>query len=223
MKKQKIYSGLISNPKIQSKNKSNDIFNQINILNKQFLKPKNGLFHKISLKYKTQKTSPHKAIPKSLNKISNNKNFKNVDVNLELNKNLSKTKLMTKELNNIISNINNNRNKILMNYNSNKIPGEANKNYIYVNNSIKQKRSLYNKSTNDSPRNYMNSTSYFLDKNRVKQNNIPNYKEELNRNKYSLNLNININQFKTNKNKKWKYIIKFSFEYSYKYKYNKHY
>ena len=205
MKKQKIYSGLISNPKIQSKNKSNDIFNQINILNKQFLKPKNGLFHKISLKYKTQKTSPHKAIPKSLNKISNNKNFKNVDVNLELNKNLSKTKLMTKELNNIISNINNNRNKILMNYNSNKIPGEANKNYIYVNNSSKQKRSLYNKSTNDSPKNYMNSTSYFLDKNRVKQNNIPNYKEELNRNKYSLNLNININQFKTNKNKKFLY------------------
>ena len=205
MKKQKIYSGLISNQKLLSKNKPNDIFNQINILNKQFLKPKNGLFHKISLKYKTQKSSPHKAIPKSLNKISNNKNFKNVDLNIDLNKNLSKTKLMTKELNNIISNINNNRNKILMNYNSNKIPGEANKNNIYVNNSNKQKRSFYNKSTNDSPRNYMNSTSYFLDKNRVKQNNIPNYKEELNRNKYSLNLNININQFKTNKNKKFLY------------------
>ena len=205
MKKTKIYSGLISNQKHQSKNKTNDIFNQINILNKQILKSKNGPFHKISLKYKTQKSSPHKTPPKSLNKISNNKNAQNVDLDIDINKNLSKTKLITKELSNIISNINNNRNKILMNYNSNKIPGENNKNFIFVNSSNKQKKSFYNKSTNDSPRNYMNSTSYFLSKNANRQNNIPNYKEEINKNKYSLNLNININQFKTNKNKKFLY------------------
>ena len=205
MKKPKLYSGLISNQKHLSKNKTNDIFNQINILNKQIFKSKNGTFHKISLKYKTQKSSPHKTPPKSLNKISNNKNMQNVDLNIDLNKNLSKAKLITKELNNIISNINNNRNKILMNYNSNKIPGENNKNFIFVNSTNKQKKSFYNKSTNDSPRNYMNSTSYFLTKNATRINNIPNYKEEIDKNKYSLNLNININQFKTNKNKKFLY------------------
>ena len=205
MKKPKLYSVLISNQKHLSKNKTNDIFNQINILNKQIFKSKNGTFHKISLKYKTQKSSPHKTPPKSLNKISNNKNMQNVDLNIDLNKNLSKAKLITKELNNIISNINNNRNKILMNYNSNKIPGENNKNFIFVNSTNKQKKSFYNKSTNDSPRNYMNSTSYFLTKNATRLNNIPNYKEEIDKNKYSLNLNININQFKTNKNKKFLY------------------
>ena len=148
MKKPKIYSGLIVNQKLQQVNKTNDIFNQINIINKQILKSKNGPFHKISLKYKTQKNSPHKTPPKSLNKISNNKN--NIELNLETNKNSSKAKIINKELNNIISNINNNRNKILMNYNSNKIPGEINKNLIYVNNNnFKQRKTFYNKSTND--------------------------------------------------------------------------
>jgi len=206
MKKPKMYSGLIMNQKYQSKNKTNEIFNQINILNKQILKSKNGPFHKISLKYKTQKSSPHKTPPKSLSKISNNKNVENTDLNIDLNKNLSKAKLINKELNNIISNINNNRNNILMNYNSNKIPGEANQNFIYMNNNnSKQRKTFYNKSTNDSPRNYMNSTNYILNRNGIRPNNISNYKEELNNNKYSLNLNLNINQFKTNKNKKFLY------------------
>ena len=205
MKKPKLYSGLISNQKHLSKNKTNDIFTQINILNKQIFKSKNGPFHKISLKYKTQKSSPHKTPPKSLNKIANNKNIQNFDLNIDLNKNISKAKLITNELSNIISNINNNRNKILMSYNSNKIPGENNKNFIFVNSSNKQKKSFYNKTANDSPRNYMNSSSYFLSKNATRINNIPNYKEEMDKNKYSLNLNININQFKTNKNKKYLY------------------
>ena len=116
MKKPKIYSGLIMNKKSQSNNKTNEIFNQINILNKQILKSKNGAFHKISLKYKTQKSSPHKTPPKSISKISNNKNLENIDLDIDLNKNLSKAKLINKELNNIISNISNNKNKILMNY-----------------------------------------------------------------------------------------------------------
>ena len=206
MKKPKIYSGLIMNKKSQSNNKTNEIFNQINILNKQILKSKNGPFHKISLKYKTQKSSPHKTPPKSISKITNNKNMENIDLNIDLNKNLSKAKLINKELNNIISNINNNRTKILMNYNSNKIPGEVNQNYIYVNNNnTKQRKTFYNKSTNDSPRNYLNSTNYIINRNAIRQNNMPNYKDELNKNKYSLNLNININQFKTNKNKKFLY------------------
>ena len=170
MKKPKIYSGLIMNQKLQSKNKANDIFNQINILNKQILKSKNGLSHKVSLKYKTQKTSPHKTFPKSLNKISNEKNSKNIDSNKDFSKNLSKAKLINKELNNILSNINNNRNKFLMNFNSNKIPGETNNNFIYVNNNIKPKKNFYNKSTNDSPRNFMNSTNYNYNKNGIRQN-----------------------------------------------------
>ena len=204
MKKPKIYSGLIMNQKSQSNNKTNEIFNQINILNKQILKSKNGPFHKISLKYKTQKSSPHKTPPKSNSKITNNKNMENIDLNIDLNKNLSKAKLLNKELNNIISNINNNRTKILMNYNSNKIPGELNQNYIYVNNNNpKQRKTFYNKSTNDSPRNYLNSTNYIINRNAIRQNNMPNYKDDLNKNKYSLN--ININQFKTNKNKKFLY------------------
>ena len=194
MKKPKIYSGLMMNQKIHKKNKVTEIFNQINILNKQILKSKNGLSNKVSLKYKTQKTSPHKTFPKSLSKISNEKNSKNIDVNKDYNKNLSKAKLINKELNNIISNINNNRNKFLMNYNSNKIPGKTENNFIYVdNNNIKQKKNYYNKSTNDSPRNFMNSTNYILNRNGIRSNNISNLKEELNRNKYSLNLNININ------------------------------
>ena len=46
MKKPKMYSGLIMNQKYQSKNKTNEIFNQINILNKQILKSKkNYLFY----------------------------------------------------------------------------------------------------------------------------------------------------------------------------------
>ena len=200
MKKPKIYSGLIMNHKFQSSNKTNDIFTQLNVLNKQILKSKNGPFHKISLKYKTQKSSPHKTIPKSLSKISYNK--KDTDLNIDLNKNSYKAKIINKELNNIISNINNNRNKILMNYNSNKIPGEINQKIIYVNNNNnKHRKTFYNKSTNDSPRNYLNSTSYFLNRNEIRQNNI----QDLNKNKYSLNLNININQFKTNKNKKLLY------------------
>ena len=204
MKKPKIYSGLIVNQKLQQANKTNDIFNQINIINKQILKSKNGPFHKISLKYKTQKNSPHKTPPKSLNKISNNKN--NIELNLETNKNSSKAKIINKELNNIISNINNNRNKILMNYNSNKIPGEINKNLIYVNNNnFKQRKTFYNKSTNDSPRNFMNSTAFILNKNGKRLHNQINHNEDLNKNQYSLNLNININQFKANKNKKLLY------------------
>ena len=168
MKKPKIYSGLIMNQKSQSNNKTNEIFNQINILNKQILKSKNAAFHKISLKYKTQKSSPHKTPPKSISKISNNKNVENIDLDIDLNKNLSKAKLINKELNNIISNISNNKNKILMNYNSNKIPGESNQNYIYVNNNnTKQRKTFYNKSTNDSPRNYLNSPNYIINRNAI--------------------------------------------------------
>jgi hypothetical protein len=104
----------MSKPKFQASNKINDIFNQINILNKQILKSKNSAFHKISLKYKTSKNTPRKGPQKSINKNSNNKIAKNIDLNIEVNKNLLKTKLLTKELNNIISNINN-RNNIFNN------------------------------------------------------------------------------------------------------------
>ena len=200
MKNPKLYSRLMSKTKFQASNKTNDIFNQINILNKQILKSKNSAFHKISLNYKTSKNTPRKGPQKSINKNSNNKIAKNIDLNIEVNKNLLKTKLLTKELNNIISNINN-RNNIMMNYNSNKIRSETNTNFIYENN--KQRKILNNKSTNDSPKNYMNSTNYIIDKKGIKQYNVPDIKEELNRNKYSFNLNININKFKTNKNKKF--------------------
>ena len=57
MKKPKMYTGLISNIK---NNKSNIIGNQIKPLNKQPTKTKNTSFRQILLKFKTQKSSPHK-------------------------------------------------------------------------------------------------------------------------------------------------------------------
>ena len=63
----------------------------------------------------------------------------------------------------------------MMNYNSNKIRSETNTNFIYENN--KQRKILYNKSTNDSPKNYMNSTNYIIDKKGIKQYNLPDTKE----------------------------------------------
>ena len=63
----------MSKTKFQASNKTNDIFNQINILNKQILKKKNSAFHKISLKYKTSKNTPRKGPQKSINKRKNEK------------------------------------------------------------------------------------------------------------------------------------------------------
>ena len=118
MKRPKKYLNIISNSKDNnaSNNKANDIINQMNLLNKHFLKSKNGNLNKISLKFKTQKSSPKKTLPKSLNKISYNGNSKNIEVNKDSNKNITKSKIINNELNQIFSNINNNRNKILMNY-----------------------------------------------------------------------------------------------------------
>ena len=211
MKKPKMYSGLISNAKNnQINNKINTVSNQINNLSKPQSKTKNNSFRQILLKFKTQKSSPHKTPPKSLNKISGDKNLKNVNIN-NLNKNMSKAKLINQEINNIISYINNKNNKILVNYNSNHFI-ENNKNNI-INNNNKYHKYHYNKSTKDSPRNNqnnnsknyidrtLNSTISILNKNGNREKVI--LKDDQNNiNKNSINLNININQFKVNKNKK---------------------
>ena len=205
MKKPKMNSNLISNMKNNQNNKNN-ISNQINNFNKPQSKTKNNSFLQILLKFKTQKSSPHKTPPKSLNKINVQKNIKDSNINIDLNKNMSKAKLINKEINNILSNINNNNNKILTNYNSN-FQTENNKNLVYYNN--KYQKNYYNKSTKDSPRTNqsnkkkfidraLNSTISILNKNREKVI----LKDEQNNNKNPLNLNININQFQINKNKK---------------------
>ena len=206
MKKPKMYTGLISNIK---NNKSNIIGNQIKPLNKQPTKTKNTSFRQILLKFKTQKSSPHKSHktpPKSLNKILVEKNPKNSNNNNNLNKNMSKTKLISQEINNIISNMNNNNNQILMNYNSNSRGIENNKNLVFYNNK-KFKKNNYNKSSKYSPRNNQNNKSYIdrtlnpaisiLNKKGIREKVL--VKEEQNNSKNQLN--ININQFKINKNK----------------------
>ena len=202
MKKTKMYSGLISNLKnIQLNNKTNIAPNQMKASNKQSSKTKNNSFRQILLKFKTQKSSPHKTPPKSLNKILVDKNMKNVNININLNKNMSKAKLINHEINNIISNMNYNNNKNTMNFNSN---------YQIKDNSNKFTKNYYNKSTKDSPRNNnyhnknfidrtLNSTISMLNKNGIREKIL--VKDE-NNIKNPLNLNININQFKINKNKK---------------------
>ena len=208
MKKPKMNSGLITNMRNnQLNNKINIITTQITNLNKPQSKTNNNSFRQILLKFKTQKSSPHKTPPKSLNKISVDKNLKNIDINIDLNKNMSKAKLINQEINNILTNFNNNNNKVLKNYNSN---NTTNNNKILVYN--KYQKNYYNKSSKDSPRNYqynsknyidraLNSTISMLNKNGIKEKIL--IKEEgNNNNKNSLNLNININQFKINKNKK---------------------
>ena len=202
MKKTKMYSGLISNLKnIQINNKTNIAQNQIKPSNKQSSKTKNNSFRQILLKFKTQKSSPHKTPPKSLNKILVDKNMKNVNININLNKNMSKAKLINHEINNIISNMNYNNNKNITNFNSN---------YQMNENSNKFTKNYYNKSTKDSPRNNnynnknfidrtLNSTISILNKNGIREKIL--VKDENNL-KNPLNLNININQFKINKNKK---------------------
>ena len=204
MKKPKMNSGLISNMKNSLNNKINTT-NQINNFNKPQNKTKNNSFLQILLKFKTQKSSPHKTPPKSLNKINIDKNKKDPNINVNLNKNISKAKLINKEINNIISNINNNNNNFLMNHNSN-YQTENIKNLVY--NNSKYKKNYYNKSTKDSPRTHynkkkfidraLNSTISILNKNREKVI----LRDEQNNNKNPLNLNININQFQINKNKK---------------------
>ena len=210
MRKSKIYSGLISNTKnYQLNNKSKVVSNQINNLNKLQSKNNNNSFHQILLKFKTQKNSPHKAPPKSLNKNYDDQKLKNTNNNIITNKNMSKAKLINQEINNIISSINNNNNKFLKNYNSNHQINN-NKNLVYNNN--KYKKNYFNKSTKDSPRNYKNNTKIYiertlnskisqLNKNGTKEKVI--IKDDLNNSKNKLN--ININQFKINKNKKVSY------------------
>ena len=225
MKKTKMYSGLITNTKNNHlNNKINIASSQTNNINKPQSRTKNNSFRQILLKFKTQKSSPHKTPPKSLNKISNNnKNFKNANVANNLNKNLSKAKLINQDINNIISYINNKNNKILVNYNSNNVIDNNNKNMINNNNnsSSKQNKYYYNKSSKDSPRNYqynnsknyidraLNSTVSILNKNCNKENVLIKEEQIANSNanfkitnNNALNLNININQFKVNKNKK---------------------
>jgi hypothetical protein len=111
MKKTKMYSGLISNIKNNHlNNKMNAVSNQISNINNRIIpqsRTKNNSFRQILLKFKTQKSSPHKTPPKSLNKISGDKNLKNANIANNLNKNISKTKLINQEINNIISYINN--------------------------------------------------------------------------------------------------------------------
>ena len=207
MKKPKMYSGLMSNNKNNyQNNKINLVSNQINHPYKPQSKTKNNSFRKILLKFKTQKCSPHKTPPKSLNKISDQKNAKNKNIN-NLNKNMSKAKLINQEINNMISYINNKNSKIVVNYYSNhQIENSKNNNNKYH-------KYHYNKSNKDSPRhnqynnskNYidraLNSTLSILNKNDNRDKVL--LKEDLNNsNKNSLNLNININQFKVNKNKK---------------------
>ena len=205
MKRPKKYLNIISNSKDNnaSNNKANDIINQMNLLNKHFLKSKNGNLNKISLKFKTQKSSPKKTLPKSLSKISYNGNSKNIEVNKDSNKNITKSKIINNELNQIFSNINNNRNKILMNYNSNKISKIKKKQAdIDIPNTQYQKTQFNNRNIKAIPENYhhlynnyidktLNSTASILYKNGIKS--IPN--------KNTFNLNISINQFKLNKNK----------------------
>ena len=209
MKKPKMNSGLISTMKNNQNNKRNVTSSQINNFNKPQSKTKNNSFLQILLKFKTQKSSPHKTPPKSLNKINVDKNIKNSYINIELNKNMSKAKLINKEINSIISNINNSNNKILMNYNSNH-QNENNKNLVYYNN--KYQKNYYNKSTKDSPRNHqynkknyneraLNSTISILNKNNANKEKVI-LKDEENNNKNSFNINISINQFQANKNKK---------------------
>ena len=90
MKKTKIHSGLTTNMKInQINNKNNTSSNQITNLNKPQCKISNNSVCQILLKFKTQKNSPHKTPPKSLNKIYADKNLKNVFINTNLNKNFS--------------------------------------------------------------------------------------------------------------------------------------
>ena len=175
----------------------------MNLLNKHFLKSKNGNLNKISLKFKTQKSSPKKTLPKSLSKISYNGNSKNIEVNKDSNKNITKSKIINNELNQIFSNINNNRNKILMNYYSNKISKNKKKHPdINIPNTQYQKTQFNNRNIKAIPENYhhlynnyidktLNSTASILYKNGIKS--IPN--------KNTFNLNISINQFKLNKNK----------------------
>ena len=203
MKKPKMNSGLISNLKNNQNNKLTTT-NQINNFNKPQNKTKNNSFLQILLKFKTQKSSPHKTPPKSLNKINVDKNKKDSNINIDLNKNMSK--IINKEINNIISNINNNNNKFLMNHNSN-YQTENIKNLVY--NNSKYKKNYYNKSTKDSPRANQNNKKKFIDRalnstisiiNKNREKVI--LKEEQNNNKNPLNLNININQFQVNKNKK---------------------
>ena len=136
MKKPKMYSGLMSNNKNNyQNNKINLVSNQINYPYKPQSKTKNNSFRKILLKFKTQKCSPHKTPPKSLNKISDQKNAKNKNIN-NLNKNMSKAKLINQEINNILTNFNNNNNKVLKNYNSN---NTTNNNKILVYNKYQKK------------------------------------------------------------------------------------
>ena len=209
MRKQKMNSGLISNIKHNqiNNNKMNLASNQINNFNKP--QSKNNSFLQMLLKFKTQKSSPHKTPPKSLNKIYVERNTKNSNINL--NQNMSKAKLINKEINNIIANINNN-NKILMNYNSNH-QTENNKNLIYYN-----KKNSYNKNIKDSPGNHqnnkknnfnnrdLNSTISLINKNAIRDKVI--LKEDQNNNNTNINKNplnlknININQFQIGKNKK---------------------
>ena len=203
MKKPKMNSGLISNSKNK---KTNEIANQVKNLNNQPSNVKNASFRQILLKLKTQKCSPHKTPPKSLNKISVDKNIKNVYININLNKNMSKTKLINHEINNIIYNINNNNNKISMNKNN-----ENNKNSVFHNNKKIQKN-FYNKSTKDSPRIIQSNSKNFIDRtlnsnlSMINKNHI---REKVivkddghDTTKNQLNLNINVNQFKVNKNNK---------------------
>ena len=214
MKKSKMYSGLISNTKNNNLNsKINTVVTHTNNINKPQSKTKNNSFRQILLKFKTQKSSPHKTPPKSLNKILGVKHLKNSNNNVILKDNMSKPKLINQEINNIISYINTKNNKILVNYNSNHLI-ESNKNIIYNNNNKYQKYQ-YNKSTKDSPRNYqynnsknyidrtLNSTVSILNKNgNGNKEKIIIKEDQSNNNAKSLNLNININQFKVNKNKK---------------------
>ena len=190
----------------QLNSKSKIISNQLNNFNKQQSKNNNNSFHQILLKFKTQKNSPHKAPPKSLNKNYDDKKMKNGNINLNVNKNMSKAKLINQEINNIIASINNNNNnKFLKNYYSNHQINN-NRNLVYNN---KYQKNYYNKSTKDSPRNCknintnnieraLNSTISILNKNGAKEKVI--IKDDLNNSKNKLN--ININQFKINKNKK---------------------
>ena len=112
MKNSKINSGLMSNTKNNKKN-----YKKINTLSNQALnldlyrpqtKTKKNPFSHILMKFKTQKSSPHKNPAKSLNKIIDNKNNNNQNF---FNKSISKSKLLNQERNSIISyTINNKRN-----------------------------------------------------------------------------------------------------------------
>ena len=96
-------------------NKINSVVTHTNNINKPQSKTKNNSFRQILLKFKTQKSSPHKTPPKSLNKILGVKHLKNSNNNVILKDNMSKPKLINQEINNIISYINTKNNKILYN------------------------------------------------------------------------------------------------------------